>query len=116
MLVINFLIGQLLCGPLLDRFGRKRPLVIGLILYILASIGCAVSTSIETLIAFRLLQALASAMVGLLGPQTAIPMAVVMAVCTSFGLMILFIGRRKNLYKVKKQDIEEQALDMIEKY
>ncbi len=62
------------------------------------------------------LGSLASAMVGLLGPQTALPMTTVMAVCTSFGLMILFIGRRKILYKVKKQDIEEQALDMIEKY
>ena len=32
--------GQLLYGPLLDRFGRKRPLFIGLLVYILASLGC----------------------------------------------------------------------------
>ena len=55
---IGICIGQLFCGPLLDRFGRKTPLCIGLILYIFASVGCALSISIEMLIAFRLLQAL----------------------------------------------------------
>src|SRR5476651_2293308 len=39
--------GQLLYGPLLDRFGRKNPLYVGLSLYILASIGCFFATSIE---------------------------------------------------------------------
>src|SRR5690606_30543435 len=32
--------GQLVYGPLLDRFGRKIPLVIGLFIYIAASVGC----------------------------------------------------------------------------
>ena len=41
-----------------DRFGRKKPLYFGLILYALASIGCALSTSIEALVALRFLQAL----------------------------------------------------------
>ncbi|MEO6914746.1 MAG: Bcr/CflA family multidrug efflux MFS transporter [Chitinophagaceae bacterium] len=50
--------GQLLYGPLLDRFGRKNPIYFGLSLYILASLGCAIAGSIEALIAFRFLQAL----------------------------------------------------------
>lgn len=50
--------GQLLYGPLLDRFGRKKPLYIGLIAYVLASIGCASAGSVEALIIWRLLQAL----------------------------------------------------------
>src|SRR5215213_903718 len=50
--------GQLLYGPLLDRFGRKRPLYIGISGYLLASIGCALSTSVNALIVLRLLQAL----------------------------------------------------------
>lgn len=50
--------GQLLYGPLLDRFGRKRPLYIGLSVYLLASIGCSLCTSADALIALRLLQAL----------------------------------------------------------
>ncbi|MDB5222439.1 MAG: drug resistance transporter, Bcr/CflA subfamily [Chitinophagaceae bacterium] len=50
--------GQLLYGPLLDRYGRKRPLYTGLTVYLLASIGCALCTSADMLIALRLVQAL----------------------------------------------------------
>jgi MFS transporter, DHA1 family, multidrug resistance protein len=57
---IGFSLGQLLYGPLLDRFGRKIPLYIGLSVYILASIGCAFSNSIGSLIALRFIQALGS--------------------------------------------------------
>jgi DHA1 family bicyclomycin/chloramphenicol resistance-like MFS transporter len=52
--------GQLLYGPLLDKFGRKKPLYIGLIVYILSSIGCSLANSIELLIALRFIQALGS--------------------------------------------------------
>jgi DHA1 family bicyclomycin/chloramphenicol resistance-like MFS transporter len=52
--------GQLLYGPLLDRFGRKKPLYIGLTVYILASVGCAFSHTIERLIFLRCIQALGS--------------------------------------------------------
>jgi DHA1 family bicyclomycin/chloramphenicol resistance-like MFS transporter len=50
--------GQLLYGPLLDRFGRKSPLYVGLVVYLLASLACAFTTSVESLIAMRFLQAL----------------------------------------------------------
>jgi len=50
--------GQLFYGPLLDRFGRKRPLYAGLSLYILASIGCWNAHSLQTLVLFRFIQAL----------------------------------------------------------
>ncbi len=50
--------GQLLYGPLLERFGRKKPLYIGLCIYLLASIGCAAAASVNALIVLRLLQAL----------------------------------------------------------
>lgn len=52
--------GQLLYGPLLDKFGRKKPLFIGLLVYILASVGCAFATSIDALISLRFVQALGS--------------------------------------------------------
>ncbi|MEP7233417.1 MAG: multidrug effflux MFS transporter [Ginsengibacter sp.] len=55
---IGISIGQLLYGPLLDRFGRKNPLYFGLIGYVLASVGCALCTTADALIAIRLLQAL----------------------------------------------------------
>lgn len=49
-------IGQLFVGPLSDIYGRRKPLLIGLITYVLSSIFCAISTSIWTLILFRFLQ------------------------------------------------------------
>ncbi len=51
-------IGQLIYGPLLDRFGRKRPMYFGLSLYICASVTCAYSASVESLITARFFQAL----------------------------------------------------------
>jgi DHA1 family bicyclomycin/chloramphenicol resistance-like MFS transporter len=50
--------GQFIYGPVLDRFGRKTPLYIGLSIYLLASIGCALVQSANQLIVLRLLQAL----------------------------------------------------------
>ncbi len=50
--------GQLLYGPLLERFGRKRPMYVGLSIYLVASIGCALATSVNSLIILRGLQAL----------------------------------------------------------
>lgn len=51
--------GQLLVGPLSDRFGRRRPLLIGVGVYAVASVLCAVSPTVEVLIMARLLQGLA---------------------------------------------------------
>jgi DHA1 family bicyclomycin/chloramphenicol resistance-like MFS transporter len=55
---IGLAIGQVFYGPLLDRFGRKKPLIAGLSLFILASIGCAFAPDVYTLIALRFIQAL----------------------------------------------------------
>jgi DHA1 family bicyclomycin/chloramphenicol resistance-like MFS transporter len=61
---IGLATGQLIYGPLMDRFGRKRPLYFGLGLYIIASVGCFLSTSVEMLIAIRVLQAIGSCAAG----------------------------------------------------
>ena len=55
---IGISVGQLLYGPLLDRFGRKKPLYVGLVVYLIASVGCALARSVEALIGWRLVQAL----------------------------------------------------------
>jgi DHA1 family bicyclomycin/chloramphenicol resistance-like MFS transporter len=55
---VGMAIGQILYGPLLDRYGRKRPLYYGLALYIISSIGCAFSNSVEMLVTLRFFQAL----------------------------------------------------------
>ena len=55
---IGISVGQLFYGPLLERFGRKKPLYAGLCIYLLASVGCALAASVDALIALRLFQAL----------------------------------------------------------
>ncbi len=55
---LGFALGQIVYGPLLDRFGRKPPLYFGLILYFFATIGCLGSKSIDELLAFRFIAAL----------------------------------------------------------
>jgi DHA1 family bicyclomycin/chloramphenicol resistance-like MFS transporter len=52
--------GQLLYGPLLDKFGRKKPLYLGLIVYSLASLGCIFVTDINAFILLRFIQAVGS--------------------------------------------------------
>jgi MFS transporter, DHA1 family, multidrug resistance protein len=47
---------QIIYGPVSDMFGRKLPLYVGLILYVIGSIGCALSPSIDWLVACRFLQ------------------------------------------------------------
>jgi len=56
--LVGISLGQLLYGPLLDRFGRKYPLYAGLVVYLFASVGCALTTSVESLIVMRFLQAI----------------------------------------------------------
>jgi DHA1 family bicyclomycin/chloramphenicol resistance-like MFS transporter len=60
-------IGQPLYGSISDLYGRKPPLYAGLLLFVLGSVGCALALNVETLIVFRLLQAL-GACVGLVIP------------------------------------------------
>lgn len=54
-------LGQLVVGPMSDKWGRRRPLLTGLAVYILATALCAVAPNVESLVAFRLLQGLAGA-------------------------------------------------------
>src|SRR6516164_7027158 len=59
--LFGFAAGQIFYGPLSDRLGR-RPILLGaLVLYALATIGCAAAQSIDALIALRFLQALGGA-------------------------------------------------------
>src|SRR5215470_18601723 len=54
-------IGQLVAGPLSDGMGRRRPLLIGLVAFVIFSIACALAPDIGSLIAFRFLQGMAGA-------------------------------------------------------
>jgi len=50
---IGISLGQLGYGPLLDKYGRRKPVIAGLSLYILAAIGCGLAPSLHWLIAMR---------------------------------------------------------------
>lgn len=60
-LIICFGVGQLVCGPLADRYGRRPVLAVGLSLYTLASVLSAAAPSIGWLIVWRALQGAAMA-------------------------------------------------------
>ena len=55
---VGIAFGQLIYGPLADRYGRRRPLLVGVVLFSLASFGCALVQSLEGLIFMRFVQAL----------------------------------------------------------
>lgn len=54
---IGLAVGQMVLGPVADRFGRRPPLLVGLVVYILASLACALAPSVEALIVARFFQA-----------------------------------------------------------
>lgn len=54
-------LGQLVVGPMSDKWGRRRPLLVGMVVYIVATALCAFATDAGVLIAFRLVQGLAGA-------------------------------------------------------
>jgi len=89
---IGLVLGQLVYGPMIDRYGRTKPLYAGLALYVVASVGCALAWRIEALMGFRVLQAIGggSAMVvtravvrDLFDPQTG---------ARVFSLLMLVMG------------------------
>lgn len=61
MCLLGLALGQLIAGPLSDRFGRRRPLIVGMVIYTVAAFLCAVAPSIWLLITIRLLQGLSGA-------------------------------------------------------
>ncbi|WP_152020600.1 Bcr/CflA family efflux MFS transporter [Aliarcobacter butzleri] len=56
-------IGQLFFGPIIDYFGRKIPLILGVLLYSLCSILITLSTNIELFLLFRIIQGLSVALI-----------------------------------------------------
>ncbi|MGO1599929.1 multidrug effflux MFS transporter [Brachybacterium sp.] len=66
--------GQVVAGPLSDRMGRRAPLLIGIILCLLASIGCALAPSVEILLVLRVLQGIGGGFGMVLGRAVLIDM------------------------------------------
>jgi DHA1 family bicyclomycin/chloramphenicol resistance-like MFS transporter len=84
--------GQLLYGPLLDRFGRKKPLYVGLSVFILTSIGCMLVTQIDWLIGLRFLQAIGSCAAGVAAVAMVRDLFPVNENAKVFALLMLVLG------------------------
>jgi len=89
---IGISLGQLLYGPLLDRFGRKKPLCIGLLLYILASLGCVFATTLNQLIILRAVQALGSCAAAVASVAMVRDLFPVKDSAKVFALLMLVVG------------------------
>ncbi|MGY5776782.1 multidrug effflux MFS transporter [Rhizobium sp. LEGMi135b] len=59
--LIGFGSAQLIYGPLSDRFGRRKPLLVGIIIYVISAFGIALIPSFAGLLALRFIQGLGSA-------------------------------------------------------
>ncbi len=59
--LLGMALGQLVVGPMSDKWGRRRPLLTGMVIYVLATAVCALAPTAELLIGFRLVQGLAGA-------------------------------------------------------
>src|SRR3546814_3901316 len=58
--LISYALMSMVHGPLSDAMGRRRVLIGGLMMFVLASVGCALSASLGQLLAFRALQGLSA--------------------------------------------------------
>lgn len=54
-------VGQLFFGPISDKYGRRPPLIIALLLFLISTVGCLLSTDISRFVAWRLVQGIAGA-------------------------------------------------------
>ncbi len=59
--MLGMAVGQLFFGPVSDRFGRKRPMAVGLVLYIAGGIGATLAPSFGVLVAMRFVWGIGSA-------------------------------------------------------
>lgn len=115
--LIGFSLGQLFWGAMSDQYGRRTPIIAGIILFILGSAGCAMANSVHSIILFRTIQALgACANVVLsraivrdlyVGNDAAKMLSTLMAVMAiapligpSLGGVILHFGNWRNIFEV----------------
>ena len=59
--MVGLALGQLLIGPISDKYGRKNPLIISLIVYLLSTIAIIIFPNVYTMIVLRFIQGVSSA-------------------------------------------------------
>lgn len=90
--LIGLAAGQLLAGPLSDAFGRRRPLIVGVAVYTVAGLLCALAPTIGTLIAARALQGVGGAFALVIAYATVRDLFSGTAAARYFSLLLLVTG------------------------
>jgi DHA1 family bicyclomycin/chloramphenicol resistance-like MFS transporter len=85
-------VGQVLAGPVSDALGRRRPLVVGLVAYVAASLACALATSVDALTGLRVVQGLAGAASIVIARAIVRDLYVGAAAARVFSLLMLVLG------------------------
>lgn len=89
---IGLALGQLIYGPLLDKFGRKKPLYVGLCIYLAASVGCLLAASINMLIVLRFVQAIGGCAAGVTAVAMVRDLFPVEDSAKVFAMLMLVLG------------------------
>ena len=90
--LLGLALGQVLAGPLSDSLGRRRPLLVGLVAYIVASLLCAVAPSVSLLIVMRFVQGAAGAAGIVIARATVRDLYSGLAVVRFFSVLTLVSG------------------------
>lgn len=89
---IGIAVGQIIYGPLLDRYGRKKPLYVGLLLYVLASFGCIFARTLEVLVFWRFLTAVGGCVATVVSVAMVRDLFTVQESAKIFSLLMLVLG------------------------
>ncbi|WLW55537.1 multidrug effflux MFS transporter [Streptomyces sp. YU58] len=90
--LLGMALGQLVVGPMSDRWGRRRPLLAGLAVYVVATVLCALAPTVGLLVAFRLLQGLAGAAAIVIARAVARDLYDGLAMARFFSTLMLISG------------------------
>lgn len=90
--LIGSAVGQVFFGPLSDKVGRRVPLLVGTLIYVLASAATALSPSVEFLVAMRLVQGLSGAAGMVIGRAVISDQEKGPAAARAFSLMMIVGG------------------------
>ena len=90
--LVGLALGQLLVGPLSDTFGRRRPLLVGVSVHVLASLLCLVAPNVAVLGGLRVLQGVGAAAASVVAMAIVRDLFVGRAAATLFSRLMLVLG------------------------
>jgi DHA1 family bicyclomycin/chloramphenicol resistance-like MFS transporter len=90
--LVGLALGQLLVGPLSDAFGRRRPLLVGVGVHVLASLLCLVAPDVAVLGGLRVLQGVGAAAASVVAMAIVRDLFVGRAAATLFSRLMLVLG------------------------